>query len=237
MKNLLTLLISCSLTLSLNAQNKFEMGVEYFLNASWELDPIVDAYKAKLSHTAGLKIDYRFNEHWAVGSGIAYANFGLYYEQDGDDLRWGTQHDGQGGIDPSIPSGEKDIAYLQIRHVYHFIEIPLRVTYNTGGEGVRCYIAAGLAPRLFWVDKTKVELDLYDGSSSGDIYSDEGYDYSRLQLSVFTTCGVEFNIGAHTTFYTGPRIQMHRFKGKSETLNHSLTTDFMQLGLEMGVRF
>ena len=237
MKNLLTLLISCSFALSLNAQSKFEMGAEYFLNASWQLDPVVDAYKAKLSHTAGLKIDYRLNEHWTVGSGMAYANFGLYFEQNGDDLRWGTQHNGQGGFDPSIPSGEEDKTYQQIRHAYHFIEIPLRVTYNTGGEGVHFYIAAGLAPRLFLADKTKVEINLLEESSNEDIYSDETYDYSRLQLGVFSACGIELNIGPHTTFYTGPRIQIHRFAGKSEALSHSFTADFIQLGLEMGVRF
>jgi len=231
---LLTLLLAC--TLSLAAQSKFQFGTAYFPNYSWELDPFIDGYEPKLSHTAGLTVDYRLNENWLIGSGLGYANFGMKYQEDASELRWGLQHDGEGNFGPALPSGEGHIEELEFKNNYHFVEVPVRLTFHTNGDGLRFYASAGLAPRVFVADRRSVRAEYGDGAVQESSNSDATYNYNRIQLSTFTACGIELNLGEKAALYAGPRIQVHRLAGENVVTNDSFNADYMQLGLEMGVR-
>jgi len=236
MKNLSLLALLLIFALSLSAQSKFHFGAAYFPNYSWQMDHMgKDAYSPGLSHTAGMTISYPLGAHWSISSGLAYANINQKHELDVEELRWGIQHDGNGGFDPGIPSGE-DIIAFSFQHTYHFVEVPLRLTYISNGNRLRFYASAGLAPRFFITDRSKSTVERDNGNTEENTYSDEIYKYNRIQLGLLTACGIELDLGQKAMLFAGPRLQIHRFGGESEQLDHSFTADFMQLGLEMGVR-
>jgi hypothetical protein len=239
MRPLIFLSVICILFLSLSgtAQSRFSFGVKLFPHISWELDPIVDDYGPRFSKHAGMQVGYQLGQNFRLQSGLAYTEIGRRYQFEGKDLRWGTQHDGQGGFNPDIPV--LDIGKVTNKTIHRFVEVPLRLTYLSPGEQTRFYLSGGIAPRIHIQSVNRVRHELPDNAGT-DRRSEpiSSADFDRLQLSVLGSAGVEINLG-ETTFFGGPRIQFQQLTGESESLTgpNAFELGYMQLGLEFGVRF
>jgi hypothetical protein len=65
------------------------------------------------------------------------------YELRTGGLRWGSQHDNNGGFNPCLPG---DASAIGMYFTSQFIGIPLMVRYDLGRTKVRPFLSAGLNP-------------------------------------------------------------------------------------------
>lgn len=231
--------VVCVLFLSFSgaAQSRFSFGAELFPHVSWELDPIIDHYEPRFSKHAGMQVGYQLGQNFRLQSGLAYTELGRRFQIDGDDLRWGNQHDGQGGFNPDIPA--PNIGTVTHNTVHRFVEVPLRLTYLSSGEPTRFYLSGGIAPRIHIQSVNRSRHELPDnGGVERDSAPISGVDFDRLQFSILGSAGVEVNLG-QTAFFAGPRIQYQQLTGESESITgpNAFELGYVQLGLEFGVRF
>lgn len=237
MKTLTILFFLILFSFQLTAQSRFSFGAELFPHVSWELDPIIDAYEPRFSKHAGLQVGYQLGQNFRLQSGLAYTELGRRLQIDGDDLRWGNQHDGQGGFNPDIPA--PNIGTVTHNTVHRFVEVPLRLTYLSSGEPTRFYLSGGIAPRIHIQSVNRSRHELPDnGGVERDSAPISGVDFDRLQFSILGSAGVEVNLG-QTAFFAGPRIQCQQLTGESESITgpNAFELGYVQLGLEFGVRF
>lgn len=221
----------------MTAQSRFSLGVELFPHASWEHDPAFEELTPRLSKHGGVQIAYQFGKNFRLQSGMAYTEIGSRFQFDGNDLRWGTQHNGQGGFNPDVVV--PDIGTFTSKTIHRFVEVPLRLTYLSPGEQTRIYISGGVAPRFHIQSISKLRHELPDNGGV-DRRSEpvSNAEFDRLQFSILGSAGVEVNLG-QTTFFAGPRIQFQQLTGESESLTgpNAFELGYVQLGLEFGVRF
>lgn len=219
------------------AQSRFSFGLELFPHASWEQDPVIDDFGPRFSKHAGMQVGYQLGQNFRLQSGLAYTEIGRRFQFDGDDLRWGNQHDGQGGFNPDIPA--PNIGTVTQNTVHRFVEVPFRPTYLSPGEQTRFYLSGGIAPRIHIQSVNRSRHELPDnGGVERDSAPISLVDFDRLQFSILGSAGVEMNLSG-TTFFAGPRIQFQQLTGESESLTgpNAFELGYMQLGLEFGVRF
>lgn len=219
------------------AQSRFSFGLELFPHASWEQDPVIDDFGPRFSKHAGMQVGYQLGQNFRLQSGLAYTEIGRRFQFDGEDLRWGNQHDGQGGFNPDIPA--PNIGTVTQNTVHRFVEVPFRLTYLSPGEQTRFYLSGGIAPRIHIQSVNRSRHELPDnGGVERDSAPISLVDFDRLQFSILGSAGVEMNLSG-TTFFAGPRIQFQQLTGESESLTgpNAFELGYMQLGLEFGVRF
>lgn len=234
----LLILFALSLSLSGTAQSRFSFGVELFPHASWELDPVIEEYGPRFSKHAGLQAGYQLGQNFRLQSGLAYTEVGDRFQLDGNDLRWGNQHNGQGGFDPGIPA-PNNIGKVTYQTISRFIEAPLRLTYLSSGAQTRVYLSGGIAARVHIQSVGKMRHELPDdGGVERRTEPIPNTDIDRLQFSLLGSAGVEMDLG-EATFFAGPRIQYQQLTGESESITgpNAFELDYVQLGLEFGVRF
>jgi hypothetical protein len=236
MRTLTIFLFLILFSFQLTAQSLFSFGVELFPHVSWEQDPAIDAYGPRFSKHAGMQVGYRLGQNFRLQSGLAYTEIGARFQFDGDDLRWGNQHNGQGGFNPDIPA--PNIGTVTHNTVHRFVEVPLRLTYLSPGEQARFYLSGGLAPRIHIQSVSRSRHELPE---NGGVHRDSApialVDFNRLQFSLLGSAGVEAVLGG-TTFFAGPRIQYQQLTGESESITgpNAFELGYVQLGLEFGVR-
>ena len=238
MKSFPLFLCFCLVSISVSAQSKFSLGLELFPHASWEHDPFIEELSPRLSKHAGLAVGYQLGEHFRFQSGISYTEFGNRYELEGSELRWGLQHDGNGGFNPDIPNPEPLIGNIESSTIHRFLEVPLRLTYISSGDQTRFYISTGIAPRVHIRSVSKVRHEKPDnGGTDRSTSQISSANFDRIQFSVLGSAGVEIEL-AGTTLFAGPRIQFQQLRGTSDSINgpHHFEAGYFQLGLEMGVR-
>jgi hypothetical protein len=231
--------IVCILFLSFSgtAQSRFSFGVELFPHLSWEQDPVIEDYGPRFSKHAGIQVGYQLGQNFRLQSGLTYTEIGRRFQFDGEDLRWGNQHDGQGGFNPDIPA--PNIGTVTQNTVHRYVEVPFRLTYLSPGEQTRFYLSGGIAPRIHIQSVNRSRHELPDnGGVERDSAPISLVDFDRLQFSILGSAGVEMNLSG-TTFFAGPRIQFQQLTGESESLTgpNAFELGYMQLGLEFGVRF
>ncbi|WP_421947486.1 outer membrane beta-barrel protein [Phaeodactylibacter xiamenensis] len=231
--------VVCILFLSFSgtAQSRFSFGVELFPHLSWEQDPVIEDYGPRFSKHAGMQVGYQLGQNFRLQSGLAYTEIGRRFQFDGEDLRWGNQHDGQGGFNPDIPA--PNIGTVTQNTVHRYVEVPFRLTYLSPGEQTRFYLSGGIAPRFHIQSVGKIRHELPDNAGVDRRTEPiSNVDFDRIQLSILGSAGVEMNLGG-TTFFAGPRIQFQQLTGESESLTgpNAFELGYMQLGLEFGVRF
>ena len=153
-------------------------------------------YDFKLSGTISAQLAYTINEHLDLYAGIGYVNKGYQYER--SDLRFGSQHNGMGQFDPSLPSGE-DFDAIKAKTQYHYVGLPIEFAYRFRAVPQSFYGIVGLTP-IYHVS-TKTQQGLYK----------EG-DYVR------TT-----NDKHDSSFYRSLNVQLQVGLGKAFPLNDNLS--------------
>lgn len=100
-------------------------------------------HRPLLSQSVGILSGQRFNERWVFTTGLVYSYVRRQTVMPG--LRWGSQHDGNGGFDPDIDPGEPNPA---ITYTHHYLALPLRLRYNITTGPWQLYIQEGFVGRL-----------------------------------------------------------------------------------------
>lgn len=185
-----------------------------------------DLYQSAYSYAIGVAVDCRLNERWALNAGLAFQNTQESFTN--NDLRFGSQHDGSGGYDPSTPA---EYASVQFNNFYYQLEVPLSVKYYIVPNGVRFYGRVGIQPEWWIGDKRVVAT----------VTTDAVTEIDQDQSIPFNTNLRKFNIAALVGF--GAAFRLHRRldlfvepEGKFSTLTFTKDTPIRSRKYLLGLR-
>ena len=213
-----------------NAQDDFQLGVDFFPNYSWHTNPAIPSsdYKGRISQSLGLYVEKGLTKRLSIQTGFNYANMGTAYEFP-NDLRWGSQHDGNGGFDPKLESGES-IGDVKTVNTLHFIEIPLKIRYVVVDKTYQLYFSQALLGRFFIDEYQKTTID---GETDKEKLDTQIESPSTAWQSGF---GCSFPLSGNMSMFLEPRFQLNTFSPIA-TNDNPIKVRFGSIGLAMGISF
>ena len=170
-------------------------------------------------HTLGQRFGLR------IGTRIWVENAKI----DLSELRFGSQHNGEGGFDPSLPSNE-NLLDRKINNLW--IEVPLAGRWYLGKGSWRGFVELGVAPTIFLTQRN-VRMD--DNGYRESFWIDaSSADTEDIQIIGLAGGGVDFQALERVAFYVtalGRYITNPIWNADLENFHNG------NVGLEMGARF
>ena len=167
--------------------------------------------------------------HWLAG--LQFSTFGSKYKSDA--LRWGTQHNGEGGFDPNLPSGET-LTRVNFRNAYFYLEMPLGVRYFLTQGKVKFFVQPTLSPALFLTRRTDSELIFSDRPNEQETSSGSFINRRSLNLYAALGAGIEFPLSGKLSLQLMPQASMQAF---SAAKNSTTGSRLYSVGLRAGLKF
>ncbi|MTB52463.1 hypothetical protein [Lewinella sp. W8] len=226
MKNLLLGCLLLCLTSGLSAQ----------CFASFEAHGALGASNAVVS-TSGGNGQWGFNNRFGIGgsyriSPLSWIKVGFqfngYHIRNAalDNLRWGTQHDGQGGFDPNAPSGE-DFDLPMLNHRYVEGMVSLRRYFSQYVSPWSPYLEGGIVVGGYGTTTTQ-------STTPGDPpRSRRDPDLNGTALIGRAAVGVDWQVSEIFSLYAQPTLQYH-LRDINQASNRREYP--YQLSLEIGMR-
>lgn len=217
--------------------SKVNFGFEVYTNFADRMvdnEVLSDVERPNLNASFGLVMTYRVQPKLSLVSGFTLLNKGYQVKQNSGDLRWGLQHDGNGGFDPDVFVSELADAFV-IKYNYYILSIPLNVRYAFGeslDEG--WYVQGGIAPAFYWFDRAKIikerdgekevvnEKNILDNARTVNFNINLGLGYTFLLKN-------KFQISVGPSFEYMPFNIVKDAAWKSSYYSYGLTTRFMVL--------
>ncbi len=170
---------------------------------------------AKFSYGGGVGLSIPIGNKFAIKTGLTYQKLG-YNEAPEMILMWGNQHNGQGGFDPSIPSGEPTFpTTVYTSGDFHFIGIPV-------------------ALRHYFLQKNKLNFFIEAGPALNFFLNEDKLDaYQKVHLFVNTMIGLDYNISEKLLLYVGPAF---RYDFTDFHKSSALKEKQISMGLDIGLR-
>lgn len=216
------------------SQNSWSIGIDYYPNYSEDkserLMLVSEKESPKFSNSIGFSLSRQLGQRWLLASGLGYANMGRRYTS--NELRWGTQHNGNGGFDPTLPPGE-DIEGIVIEYNYDYIELPLKLQYSPITGPWRLYLSGGILLRAFLTERYIIVQGLGD---LGEIVARENNvtDINPLALALQSGLGLERTLAGRYHLFLEPRVQLNYFSGQS--FGNDFQGKYLSYGAAVGLR-
>ena len=216
MKNIFLLTVLLLSTFSLNAQH-----------SDWSFGMQISAYRTEFVKTilptdkkpheafsTGFTVAKEINQRFMLVGGLSFAMYGDSYFA--NDLRWGTQHDGQGGFDENIPSGE-DITSVGFDYNYFFANARIGLnTYLNNGR-FRLFAYPFLETNIYLTNNRKTEIGYIDGSfATNPVEKNITTDFRRANFSAGFGLGLEAALSSKIKLYLMPNTS-YMLRGMSKS--------------------
>ena len=179
-----------------------------------------------LSWRFGANYNKKITNKLFLKTGLRLASVG-YKGLNNTDLRWGSQHDGMGGFDPSLPSNEP--SEVQFTYNFWFIDIPIAVRYEVNQKKFSPFFELGVSPSIYITTRTRQETNLDTSTSSFD---ETRTSFNRLNLVGFASVGFNYNLCEKLQIFAQPIFRYHLTSSREGDYGEHLFT----AGLELGVR-
>jgi len=237
MKTNITILFMCFALCSSFGQsrNSFDIivGVDRTfrtINANEDSDLSVlqlsasDKEEAKFNWRFGANYNKSLTDNSYLKFGVRLSSIG-YQVEETSDLRFGSQHDGEGGFDPDLNG---DFSELSFNIDYLFIELPVSVGLIKSINKFSFYGEAGLSPNIYLTSRTKqVRGDESDSNFQNNPNT------RALHLSGVLNAGVAYQVNNSFSIFGQPSFRYHLTKlAKDGIINEHLYS----YGIEFGVR-
>ncbi len=152
-------------------------------------------YSNKITETDG-RLNYDFglamtlpmkhpNREWVLG-----LRFMAYGDKYASELRWGTQHNGQGGFDPNLPSGELANS-IKSKSSYFYFELPVGIRQYLTGANTRIFVQATAGPSYFLNGRIQSSYGYNDGSSQTSTNANNAINYRTVNIIAGVGLGLE----------------------------------------------
>lgn len=147
-------------------------------------------------------------------------------------LRWGSQHNGNGGFDPGLPSGENGTAVI-FRNSCYYAEIPLGLRFLLG-TSQKFFLQPGLAPAYFLFRRYTVQYQYKDlpDTRERDVVRDGDQRSFNLHASLGVGWATGLRSGHVLIFMPIAGMQLLHPAGNARSVSH-----FYYMGLRMGLGF
>lgn len=165
--------------------------------------------KHRLPIQTGLSVDYRVNDRISIGSGITYSILT-------SDIKYGSESN-----------------YMSGKQTLHYIGVPLNVRYKVfNWRKLDLYAISGILAEKCVAGKTSRNFTLDNKKSLSE---SETTIEKRLQWSVNTSAGIQFNASSVVGLYVEPGISYH-FDNKSQ-IENIYKDKPLNFKLNVGLRF
>jgi hypothetical protein len=157
--------------------------------------------QAKFNWRIGANYNKSLNENNYLKFGVRPSSVG-YQSLDRSDLRFGSQHDGEGGFDPDLdPDALNDLSFSTD---YLFMELPVSFGLIKIINKFSIYGEADLSPNIFLTSRIKQNTD---GESSTRLLGNPSV--RRLHLSGILAAGVAYQANDNFSIFVQPSFRYH----------------------------
>ncbi|MCB0571616.1 MAG: outer membrane beta-barrel protein [Phaeodactylibacter sp.] len=216
------------------AQQSWSLGLDYFPNLSETRSigvvDISEKESPKFCNNIGFSLSRELSPGWMLVTGIGFANIGHRYTD--NSLRWGSQHNGNGGFDPTLPAGE-DIEGITINYNYDYLEAPLKVQYSPLTGPWRLYLSGGVLFRVFLGQRYIIIKNL-GGLGESVVQEKNATDINPLALALHSGIGLERTLAGRYQLFLEPRLQLSYFGGRS--YGNDFQEKYLSYGAAAGLR-
>ncbi|GJM34172.1 MAG: hypothetical protein DHS20C18_31730 [Saprospiraceae bacterium] len=193
------------------SQKQLTIGIDYYPNISVEFVKHLKDPQSKFSNSIGVSVSKEINNRLWLASGINFSNIGHNWES--GELRFGTQHDGMGGFDPTIPSGE-DFDKVAFTYNYAHLEVPIKLIYRLIDKKYKLYLSGGVMVRgHLRYSQTVNKISTTTGSST-ESKGESLVDYQKITLGYQAGIGLQRQILKRFNLFMEPRMQLNPIRGK-----------------------
>lgn len=177
----------------------------------------------------------RFNTHFGVNYyqkikedlwfkvGLGFVSTGFRENIIG--LRYGSQHDGQGGFDPNAPAEEFS---TKVNH--YFLEVPIALRMDFSGKKITPFIEVGLST-MYYLQTVSIWNEIGSESRNVDRYRAE--ETKHIQLAPVLSIGANYKLNEKWSIYIQPNFRYHLTKMAEEP---SIGVHQWGIGVGVGAR-
>ncbi|MEO0339167.1 MAG: hypothetical protein AAF242_08120 [Bacteroidota bacterium] len=179
--------------------------------------------QASINWQLGFNYNHRLNQHVIFKVGIRLASLG-HKDESRNELRWGTDHDGSGGVVPS-----PEIVDVELRVAYWFVEVPIVGRWEIGNKKLIPFVEFGALPSIFTTFRS---TSIIDGESNTDYGKRENGNFNLLHLAGFASVGLNYQFQEKMQFFVQPNVRYHFTNISGSPIKDKLYS----YGLELGLR-
>lgn len=184
-----------------------------------------DEESGKLNWRFGFNYNRKVGDKIFLKTGLRLASVG-YNGQKNDDLRWPSQHDGNGGFDPSAPNAFSDVQFV---FDYWFVEVPIVGRYHLNDKKLSTFFEIGVAPSVYLTTRTKTITDTFESAS---FRRNNLEQFKNIQFVGLISAGMNYNLNEGIQIFGQPIIRYHLTNMADSPIKEYL----FNYGVELGVR-
>ena len=113
-------------------------------------------YTGDFSLGIGLSFNYKISKRWVLQSGISYTTLRDRYHE--DQLRWGSEHNGQGGHEPDPNMPHEAI----FKYSHYFVDLMVGMRYYANDGRFRAFVFPMVESNFYLSNRYETELLLED---------------------------------------------------------------------------
>lgn len=159
--------------------------------------------------------EVKFNTHFGVNyyqnlKGNTWLKIGLGVTSTGyqegttrSGIRYGSQHDGEGGFNPNLPFEE-----INIKYDHYFLELPVALRFDFSNKKLAPFIEIGIST-MYYLQTVSV-LETQNISKSVD--RNRSNQINQIQFAPTFTFGCRYNLNEKWTVSVQPNIRYHLTK-------------------------
>ncbi len=197
----------------------------------------------EFSSTYGGLIDYTFNKHWGIQSGITLSNTNITSEPEIIYAR----HNNKGGIEYQVntssgygfilpsyssnPALGDSLNVLTSTHLLRYAGIPMAVTYKVGKKKFRFLATTGIS--INFLTKARIETSVKKGIDNSTEAANDIQGLRKLYFSGLVGVGIDYRLNKKMTLAFAPTF---RFAFNSINKNASVKSYPMTFGSAIGLQ-
>jgi hypothetical protein len=221
MKNILHVLFLCVPMFLFGQNDNFLLGIYSGPNVMDRTNELIeDSHESALGYQFGLAALVPLKpEKLYFQTGIQFSNYTQKFG--GNDLRWGSQHDGMGGFDETIESGEASIVDGRLNDF--FLDIPIGISYYFNQGKWRFFAQPSVDLTYFLTRRSTLKIGFDDPTiesvesvSSGGINS-----FRSMNLNGSLGLGLERSLTENLSIFLQPTAIIHLFSTAKDSVTGS----------------
>ena len=221
MKNIILVLFLCLPMIIFCQNDNFQIAIYTGPNVMFRTNELIkDTYKPAIGYQFGVATLIPLKpEKLYIQTSIQFSNYAEKFG--GDDLRWGAQHDGMGGFDETLQSGDASILDGQVNNF--FLDIPIGVRYYFNQGKWRFFTQPSVDLSYYLTRRTSIKFTLSDLETEviESISSSGLNDFRTINLAGSLGFGVERNISEKLSIFFQPTATMHLFSTAKNSVTDS----------------
>ncbi len=237
-KQLFTVLFTFICIWGFSQSSNFQLGIHFqpkYSKSNVKTEGLFKDGDFKFSYSLGLSISYDLSDRLFIEGGLALMNIGHLRSVDADTLRWPSQHDGDGGYDPTLPPGTETIGNLSINSTHTYFEIPFRLRYYPLKDNTGLYITGGISALINIRNSTLTKETFSDGSSERRKENILTPRFHRFNAALSTGIGYEYSFTNGVRLFVEPTFQIIPFNIAPQDIE--VNRRYYSFGINTGLRF